>query len=275
MKDPEPGENLDSTDRPAAEERATERREDAVPGDAEVAGAIEQPADFERYHGEMVRYYDNPSNDARNTHEAMWARHYRKEFETPGNWLREVALALQETVRGRDVLELACGHCRWTPFVAEVAKSVLATDLAPSMLHWGQCLFYYAAPRARNVRFRLADAYRPDLIEGDFNAASVINFFQHVPAARQGSFLSLLGEKIGSGGRVFLAANHLKGRFREKLERRGDDLFSRRKRPDGTMYHIIDNVFEEQSLRELLDPFGTEIQYTSGEEYWWVTYTAR
>ena len=231
--------------------------------------------DFEQYSGQMVRYYDNPSNDARKTHESRWARHYRREFNTPGNWLREVALALQAQTRDRHVLELACGHCRWTPFAAEVAKSILATDLAPNMLHWGKCLFAYAMPEARNVEFRLADAYRPDEIEGEFDAASVINFFQHVPTARHDEFLILLNAKIGSGGKVFLAANHLKGRFREKLERRGDDLFSRRKRPDGTRYEIIDNVFDEAKLRDLLEPHACDISYTSGGEYWWVTYTAR
>src|SRR5262245_39555394 len=90
--------------------------------------------DYDHYSGQMVRYYDNPSNDARKTHETRWARHYRREFEKPGSWLRQVALALQDQVRDRRVLELACGHCRWTPFMAEVAESVLAVDLAPNML---------------------------------------------------------------------------------------------------------------------------------------------
>src|SRR5438067_2068684 len=183
--------------------------------------------DVQRYSGEMLRYYDNPSNDARKTHEARWARHYRAEFETPGTWLRETALALQETVRGRRVLELACGHCRWTPFIAEVAESVLATDLAPNMLQWGRRLFAYAAPEASNVGFRLADAFRPDEIGGDFDAAAVINFFQHIPTARQDEFLIFLHAKLGAGARVFFAANHLKGKFRESLIRRGDDLYSR------------------------------------------------
>src|SRR5436309_12013090 len=77
----------------------------------------------EQYCGQLLRYYDNPSNDARRTHEARWARHYREEYNKPGNWLRETALALQNAARGRRVLELACGHCRWTPFIAEVAES--------------------------------------------------------------------------------------------------------------------------------------------------------
>jgi SAM-dependent methyltransferase len=231
--------------------------------------------DIERYSAQMLRYYDNPSNDARRTHESRWAGHYRDEYNKPGTWLREVALSLQDTVRGRRVLELACGHCRWTPFIAEIAHSVLATDLAPNMLQWGRQLFAYAAPQAANVGFRLADAYRADEIEGDFDAAAVINFFQHIPTLRQDEFLIFLHAKLGPGAKVFLAANHIKGKFRQSLARRGDDLYSRRTRPDGTIYEIIDNEFSEDSLRMLLESHADDVTYTNGEEYWWVTYSVR
>jgi SAM-dependent methyltransferase len=233
--------------------------------------------DHEQYRGQMLRYYDNPSNDARNTHEARWARHYRREFQTPGNWLREVALSLQNVTCGRRVLELACGHCRWTPFIAEVATSVLATDLSPNMLNWGRRLFCHAAPDAANVEFRLADAYRPDEIEGDFDAAVVINFFQHVPMARRDEFLILLHAKLGSGAAVFLACNHLPRRFRRHLYRHdgADDLYSRRTRPDGSRYEIIDNVLDKSQIRLLLEPHARDVRFTNGREYWWVDYAVR
>jgi len=234
---------------------------------------------FDTYSGQMLRYYDNLSNAARKTHESRWARHYREGYNTPGNWLREVALAVQDVARGKRVLELACGHCRWTPFIAEVAESVLATDLAPNMLEWGRNLLHYAAPDAHNVEFRLADAYRPDEIEGDFNAGVVINFFQHVPIARQDEFLIFLHAKLGAGATVFLGANHIPPAMQRFLFRRDDgtrDTYTRRIRPDGTEYDIIDNVFESAGLRMLLQPHAREdVCYTSGERYWWVTYTVK
>jgi SAM-dependent methyltransferase len=233
--------------------------------------------DFETYSGQMVRYYNNTSNDARKTHESRWARHYRKVYDTPGHWLREVALALQDSTRGRRVLELACGHCRWTPFMAEVAESVLAVDLAPNMLSWGKQLFHYAAPEARNVEFRLADAYRPDEIEGEFDAGVVINFFQHVPIARHDEFLILLHAKLGLGAKVFLAANHFGPIFRGSLfrEEGADDTYSRRARPDGTEYDIIDNELDRRTMTMLLEPHATDMRYTKGSAYWWVSYTIR
>ena len=176
---------------------------------------------YQHYPARLLRYYDNESNDARRTPEARWARHYRKEFQTPGTWLHETGRALQETIRGKRVLELACGHCRWTPFIAEVAQSVLATDFAPSMLDWGRRLFSHAAPAASNVEFLLADAFRADEIAGDFDAAVVINFFQHVPTARQDEFLIFLHAKLGPGSKIFLAAgvDHVVGvRFEQHAE---------------------------------------------------------
>src|SRR3954465_1890995 len=152
--------------------------------------------DFQMYRGQMLRYYDNLSNAARLTHESRWARHYRGEYNKPGNWLREVALAVQDAARDKRVLELACGHCRWTPFIAEVAESVLATDLAPNMLDWGRSVLHHALPAVNNVEFRLANAYRADEIDGEFDAAIVINFFQHVPIARRDEFLIFLHARL-------------------------------------------------------------------------------
>src|SRR5437867_4110512 len=156
-------------DRAGAATHHRNRKSAALPWDPSHGGLVTVNPALEQYTGQLLRYYDNTSNDARRTHEARWAWHYRHEYNKPGNWLRQTALALQETVGGRRVLELACGHCRWTPFIAEVAESVLATDLSPNMLQWGRRLFAYAAPEAGNVSFRLADAFRSDEIAGDFD----------------------------------------------------------------------------------------------------------
>ena len=70
--------------------------------------------------------------------------------------LRAAAKArYQERFLGLDVLEIACGTGYWTEVVAQVARTVLATDVCEQML---------ASARQRlagfgNVRFQVADAY--------------------------------------------------------------------------------------------------------------------
>jgi SAM-dependent methyltransferase len=234
--------------------------------------------DHSEYARRMLRYYNNPSNDARRTGDAAWARYYRARYGRKGHWLREVALAAQDAVRGRRVLELACGHCRWTPFLAEAAEHVLATDAAPNMLEWGRRIMTCALPGAANVEFLLADAYRPERIPGDFTAATVMSFFQHVPTAQQEEFLDRLHARLGAGAIIFLAANHLSPRAQTSLFRKDQDprdTYSIRHRPDGATYEIIDNVFDQAQIQALLSPRATDLRFTSGKSWWWVTYAIR
>jgi SAM-dependent methyltransferase len=231
--------------------------------------------DYHAYAHHMVRYYDNPTNDARRTGDAEWARHYRAEFDRADHF-GEVARAAQDAVRGKRALEVACGHCRWTPFLAEVAEHVLATDAAPNMLEWGKRIMSHALPGATNVGYLLADAYRPDEIPGGpFAAATVMNFFQHVPTAKQDAFLILLHARLSPGATVFLGANHFSSRFREELFRKPStdprDTYSTRHRPDGTTYEIIDNEFDEAAIEMILAPHARDLKYTSGKSWWWVT----
>ena len=69
-------------------------------------------------------------------------------------------------------------------------------------------------PGALEVADRLVVLQHPDEIAGDFDAAVVINFFQHIPTARQDEFLIFLHASLGPGAKVFLAANHIKGKFK-------------------------------------------------------------
>jgi protein-L-isoaspartate O-methyltransferase len=73
----------------------------------------------------------------------------------------------QDTLRGFDVLEVACGTGYWTAVIAVAARSVVAVDRDPVMA---------AAARQRlsaasNVRCVVTDAYTLDGISGPFNGA--------------------------------------------------------------------------------------------------------
>src|SRR3954468_16065949 len=48
--------------------------------------------------------------------------------------LRELEHLLQEDLRGRDILEIACGTGYWTERVAPIANSIFALDINESVL---------------------------------------------------------------------------------------------------------------------------------------------
>jgi len=96
---------------------------------------------------------------------AARASHYEEIYDKPE---RQAELALlhekvRDTLRGHDVLELACGTGYWTAQFAPAAASVLATDISPEVL---------AVARAKGlpvdqVRFALGNAFALDL-EGKY-----------------------------------------------------------------------------------------------------------
>lgn len=60
-----------------------------------------------------------------------------------------------EMFKGHDILEIACGTGYWTEVVGEVANSVLAVDVNPSVVSIAQ----ERCKHLSHVSFQVADAY--------------------------------------------------------------------------------------------------------------------
>ncbi|MGD9202200.1 MAG: methyltransferase domain-containing protein, partial [Chitinispirillia bacterium] len=83
----------------------------------------------------------------------------------------------REMFKDHTVLEIACGTGYWTPIIAEVSKSVLATDINPSLLSQAQNRCRHLS----NVTFRIADAYTLEGIPNGFTAAFGNWWWSHIP----------------------------------------------------------------------------------------------
>jgi cyclopropane fatty-acyl-phospholipid synthase-like methyltransferase len=231
---------------------------------------------FDVYRQDMVNYYDHASQLAYAFNAGELARQYDEVYANEGSWMRDLAQAIQGISRGRRVLEIACGHGRWTRYIAESARYVMATDASQRMLdqarqvvHWGRTL-----PDWR-CEFRKLDAFHVDQVPGEFGAAVAVNFFQHIPRARQDAFLDALHRKLGSGAEVLIAINRLKRSTRARFYRKpGEpDQFDLRQLKDGSVYEIVDNVFTPGQLGAIFAGRCESYRFHAGAKFDWITYT--
>lgn len=217
------------------------------------------PADrFRRHDQAMYEYYDRktPYDPAR---EALAQ-------SEEGRMVRR----LQEVLAGRRALEIACGSGWATRLVAEVALSVVATDLSPVRLALARRRL--PAVNRPRVRFVRGDAYALERVAGSFDAAYALAWFAHVPRERHQLFIDGLHQRVGQGGRIFLADERYN--LGEQLDCPGEeDSYELRCLEGGERYPIIDNKFDEAELRRIFGPGAQGLEIHLGQDYWWLDYT--
>lgn len=178
--------------------------------------------------------------------------------------------AMQAALRGRRVLELACGTGYWTERLAVVAEEVLATDASEEMLGLAR-----SKPLDRHrVRFQLADAYKASAMEGDFNGGLANFWLSHVARSRLRQFLAQFHQRLESGSVIFIADNmFVPGLGGELVAVPGaEDTFKNRTLSDGSRCDILKNYFDADELQAIFTPWGRNLRIHRGECFWWATY---
>ena len=223
----------------------------------------------------ILKYYDNASHTAYAEHGGVFADEYDQMVATEGSPLRDLALALQDFCEGKRVLEVAAGHGRWTRYVAGVASYVLATDGSPRMLKQAEDLIYWKKelPVGR-CELLCLDAFDIEEAPGSFDVGFSVNWLEHIPRDRVDAFVDALHLKLGSGARVLTAINFFSEKSRAGLFQKDDnpDWLSKRKRPDGSEYEIVDNPYTEADLRQIFNGKVQNLTYQEGVKFYWVTY---
>jgi SAM-dependent methyltransferase len=198
-------------------------------------------------------------------------RHYA---DSPPGWVLEMVADLQTTLRGRRVLEIACGTGYWTRFASEAAEYILGIDTAPTMLALAQ----QRGLSPQKAGFCAGDAYALDSVPGVFNAGLAMQWFSHVPRARHASFLNSLHKRIGVGAAVFLGDNQFQDSWADAdkpYAKPGEpDTYELRALPDGSHYEIVKNYFSADDLHSILAPHATDLTIHMGTYWWWLHYTA-
>jgi SAM-dependent methyltransferase len=190
---------------------------------------------------------------------------------TPQPWVRTMVHALQTTLSDRQVLELACGTGHWTTHAAEVARSVTATDISPTMLERARDKLH-AYP---NVRVVAGDAYHLDEVSGELTAGLAMQWFSHIPKSNLSGFLTHWHARLGPGAVIFLGDNQRRADDPDPLVSIPGDpnTYEIRTLPDRRRYTIIKNYYTAEELRIALEPAADDLQITIGERWWWLSYT--
>jgi SAM-dependent methyltransferase len=217
--------------------------------------------DYAAYFQGLADYY----NHSRIPSKVMTgAAELRAEYNQTGSWVWKCAESLQASLAKRRVLEVACGSGRWTQFVADVA----ATDPCPALLDDGRRL------HLPNIDWLECDAFSLHKIEGTFNGACHINFMNHVPRELLPKFIDELHHRLEPDSVVFCASQRWQGSaeepWYEKLET--GDMVSLRHHDDGRPIEVVDTLFTEDLLREVLSGKTHDLQITIKPWWWWASY---
>jgi len=209
----------------------------------------------------LRRYYDQRAPE--------YEQIYLPRDQQHGRELGELSRELRDAVRGRRVLEVACGTGYWTACAAGVALRVTATDASLAMLTEAR-----EKSLPANVELLARDAYDLHDLPADFDAGLAMFWLSHVPRARLRAFLDGLHGRLGPGAVVYLADNvYLPGVGGELLPPdEAGDTYKVRRLSHGGRHRVLKNYFSSEELQTLLAPGTSGLVVRAGSYFWSARY---
>lgn len=189
--------------------------------------------------------------------------------------LNRVGEALQETLRGRKVLEIACGTGYWTRVLSETAQSIAATDIVQEMLEIAQRKQYRCS-----TSFHKEDAYNLSFEDKSFDGGLANFWLSHVPKSRIDSFLKGFHRVLQSRSKVFMVDNvYVPGIGGKLVTREGEeDTYKLRSLKDGSEHLVLKNYLSTEELVEIFSKydrgFGRD-RVIYGGYFWYLVYELR
>ena len=179
---------------------------------------------------------------------------------------------LREMFCGHTVLEIACGTGYWTSTVGEVADSVLAVDINPSLLSQAED----RCKHLPNVAFQVADAYTLADVPAEFSAAFGIWWWSHMPKERIPAFLAALHGKLLPGA-FALFVDQLPYDGPARRQDAVGNILEQRPLPDASSVEIVKNFPTEEDIRQALSGIADNVQFTErpSERSWDLTYNTK
>ena len=181
---------------------------------------------------------------------------------------------VEKDIKGKDVLEIACGTGNWTQVLSKRARSVVATDIHEAYLVQAKRKPY----QKDNVVFKVADAYALDGIDRKFNLAFASDFWSHMPKSKIKSFIKTLHSKLLPGSKVIMIdimpRPELDRKFFSHMDEEGN-VIQKRILPNGKVYHVVKNFPTKKELVDCLKDYCITVKHYEDTELlrWVLSYT--
>jgi SAM-dependent methyltransferase len=201
------------------------------------------------------------------------AREYESIYNRPerAEDLDALTTLVRRSLAGEHVLEIACGTGYWTVRIADVARSICATDAAPGTLDLAREKTFPAG----RVRLEVADAFAPEDIVGDFTAAFAGFWWSHIPRKELSRFLGALHRRMGAGARVVFCDNRYVPGSSTPIARTdaAGDTYQQRRLDSGESYEVLKNFPSAAELERVIrTEGGSDVSLVELTYYWCVTY---
>jgi demethylmenaquinone methyltransferase/2-methoxy-6-polyprenyl-1,4-benzoquinol methylase len=175
--------------------------------------------------------------------------------------------SLAAQLKGRRVLDVACGTGYFTAAYASAAQCVLGIDSNQAVLDLAR------AKSLPNAVFQQGDAYLLENLPGSYDAALLSFWWSHIPNRRRAAFFSALHQCLSPKARVIVIDNRFVAGNSTPIAMTdaAGDQWQDRPRQDGTRQLVMKNY---PTRAMLLDGIAglTSTHWWQLEYYWWFDY---
>lgn len=181
---------------------------------------------------------------------------------------QKTADLMQDHLKNRSILEIACGTGYWTRILSLKAKEIIATDILPEVLHLAQEKEYDCP-----VQFLIADAYDLPKFKKSFNGGLANFWFSHVPKEKIDAFLESFHQALEPNSHIFLSDNNPQFLPDGKLITFPNDpnTYRFRTTQDGSEHYVLKNYYSISDLVTIFSKHAPDFDESNVyyDQYFW------
>jgi len=186
--------------------------------------------------------------------------------------LEQVRKAIKDRLKGRRVLEIACGPGYWTQILSEAARTIVATDAVREMLDIAKTKKYSC-----QASFVQTDAYHLSIRDKSFDAGMANFWFSHIPKDKIHSFLEDFHGTLQNKARVFMADNvYVPGIGGQLIVKQGDEnTYKLRTAGDGSKDLILKSYYRADELSKIFSQYAksfSDENMVCNNFFWFMVY---